>query len=310
MLDAQRLIELCAVRYDPASADARRLLHGRGHTLPGFEQVTVDVFPPYAVVGLFRDAARVEEADVTRIGEALQSASPALRGVAVQRRDGRHTRCDVAVGEVPERVLTEENGLKFHVRPLQNQNVGLFLDMAPLRRILSESSRSAEEQGANVLNLFAFTCSLSVAALAGGARQVVNNDMSRSALDIGRENHEANGQDMRAVRMLPHNLFKSWWKVRQLGPYDVVIIDPPTNQRGSFVAEKHYAQILKRLPEFTSPGGRVYACLNSPFMNAEFLPALAARWCPSASLVRRVPGSEDFPDVDPDRALKVFEFVL
>ena len=36
--------------------------------------------------------------------------------------------------------------------------------------------------------------------------------------------------------------------------YDVIIIDPPTNQRGSFVAEKDYPQVLKRIP-----GGSVCA---------------------------------------------------
>ena len=91
-----------------------------------------------------------------------------------------------------------------------------------------------------MLNLFAYTCAFSIAALAGGARQVVNNDMSRPSLDWGRENHQRNGQDLRSVSMLPHNLFKSWWKIRSLGPYGLIIIDPPTYQRGSFDAEKDY----------------------------------------------------------------------
>ncbi len=305
MLDLNQLVSICAQRYDAASADARRLLHGRGHTYPGFEQVTVDAFAPYLLVGLFRDAARLDDGAVRQMVDALAEAFPDVTGIAVQRRDGRNTRSEVLYGSVPELIHAEEQELKYEVRPLANQNVGLFLDIAPLRKILADGC-----EGKNVLNLFAFTCSLSVAALAGGARQVVNNDMSRSALDIGKANHEANNQDLRAVRMLPHNLFKSWWKVRQLGPYDIVIIDPPTNQRGSFVAEKHYGQIFKRLSEFTVPGSRVYACLNSPFHNAEFLPGLASRWAPQASLVQRLQGSDDFPDVDPDRALKVYEYVI
>ncbi len=303
MLDVNQIAELSALHYQAGQQEARRLLHGRGHTYPGLEQVTVDVFPPYVVVGLFRDAAKVSDELVAELTSALASKLPGVEGIAVQRRDGRHTTTHVLQGEVPDRVCTQEAGLKFWVRPLANQNVGLFLDMAPLRHRLRTQS-----DGARVLNLFAYTCSLSVAAMAGGAAKVVNNDMSRQALDIGKENHLANEHEIRRVHMLPHNLFKSWWKVRQLGPFDTVVIDPPTNQRGSFVAEKHYGQILKRLKEFAAPGARVYACLNSPFHNADFLPGLVARWCPEAAFIERLPGSEDFPDVDSDRSLKVYEY--
>jgi hypothetical protein len=48
-------------------------------------------------------------------------------------------------------------------------------------------------RGKRVLNLFSFTCAFSVAALAGGAHSVVNIDLSRPALALGRENQNANG---------------------------------------------------------------------------------------------------------------------
>ena len=57
MLDLKRLVSICAERYEASSRDARRLLHGRGHTFPGFEQVTVDSFAPYLLVGLFRHSS-------------------------------------------------------------------------------------------------------------------------------------------------------------------------------------------------------------------------------------------------------------
>ncbi len=163
--------------------------------------------------------------------------------------------------------------------------------------------------GARVLNLFAYTCAFSVSALDAGAVCVVNNDMSRNALRWGERNHALNGQDLRSVRMLPHNLFKSWWKIRQYGPYDVIIIDPPTNQKGSFVAEKSYGQVLKRIPEFAARGARVLACLNSPFLDRDFLTGLMARWSPTCELRGFLPAHPDFPDRFPERALKVAEFV-
>jgi 23S rRNA (cytosine1962-C5)-methyltransferase len=204
---------------------------------------------------------------------------------------------------VPEELVVQEAGLNYLVQPLRNQNVGLFLDMAPTRDWLRHAA-----EGRRVLNLFAFTCAFSVAAIEGGAVGVVNNDMSRPSLDWGLRNHELNGHDLRKVRMLPHNVFKSWSKIRDPGPYDIIIIDPPTNQRGSFNAEKQYGLILKRLPELSKAGTAIIACLNSPFLNADFLPGQMARWCPRASLAEPMPVSEDFPDRFPDRGLKIYRY--
>ncbi len=295
MRDFEVVVDRCVERYRMDSANAARLFHGRGHFYPGYEDITVDLFPPCLVIGSFG-----EDGEGVDLLADLLSTRLNVEGVCVQERQGRRTDTRVVNGTVPDRLLVREGELRFYVHPTRNQNVGLFLDMAPARRWVHERAN-----GQRVLNLFAYTCAFSVAAIAGGARSVVNNDMSRSALDWGAENHLANKHDLRIVSMLPYNLFRSWRKVRQLGPYDLVVIDPPTNQRGSFVAEKQYGQIMKRLPEFTEPGGYVIACLNSPFLNTDFLPSQMARWCPQCTWLDYLPASDDFPDSYPDRALKV-----
>jgi len=297
------VIERCLVRAaeDDASAETMRLFHGRGHCYPGYEDLVVDRFGAYLLIACFG-----EQTDgLDRLAEQLATGLSGVAGVGLQQRRGRQTRTEAVVGQVPDEVVVREAGIRFLVRPLRNQNVGLFLDMAPTRRWLREAAG-----GKRVLNLFAFTCAFSVSALAGGAHHVVNNDMSAPALEWGRQNHALNDQDPRSVSMVPHNLFKSWWKIRQLGPYDLVIIDPPTNQRGSFVAEKSYGQVLKRLPDICTPGADIVACLNSPFLNADFLPAQMARWCPAAEFESTMPASRDFPDRFPDRALKISRYRL
>lgn len=310
MRDFQVVIERCITRYSDATdatdatdamcaMDATRLFHGRGHSYEGYEDVTVDLFGPYLMVSGYGD----DESGVKWLAGLLFERLGSLQGACVRLREGRRTRSQVICGTVPEQVVVTEGPLRFIVRLLRNQNVGLFLDMAPARQWLRERS-----DGRVVLNLFAYTCGFSIAALSGGARAVVNNDMSRSALDWGKENHQANAHDARLVSMLSHNLFKSWKKIRQLGPYDIVVIDPPTNQQGSFNAEKQYGQILRRIPEFVRPGASVLACLNSPFLNTDFLPAQMARWCPGVRFVEYLSASADFPDRFADRALKVALF--
>lgn len=293
------VLESCRERWCGSGDSARRLFHGRGHCYPGLEDLVVDRFGSVLLVGCFgENVSRARQ-----LAALLPETLDGVTGVAVQQRQGRGTSADVVFGEVAEELVVEEAGLKYLVQPLLNQNVGLFLDMAPTRRWLQASAR-----GKRVLNLFSYTCAFSVAAIAGGAASVVNNDMSKPALDWGRRNHELNEHDLRRVRMLPHNLFKSWSRIREFGSYDLIVIDPPTNQRGSFNAEKQYGQILKRLPELSAPGANVIACLNSPFLNTDFLPGQMARWCPRASLIATMPVFEDFPERFPDRGLKIYRF--
>ena len=273
-----------------------RLFHGRGHCYPGFEKLTVDLLNNSLVIRVFDEVFP----EVSALAEVLAKQVDNIESVSVQYRKGRRIHSENLIGEVPEEIVFREDGLSYLVKPHLNQNMGFFFDMEPARQWLRQNA-----QEMRVLNLFAYTCSLSVSAIAAGALTVVNNDMSAPALKWGAVNHELNDHDLRKVSMLPHNLFKSWWKIRQLGGYDIVIIDPPTNQRGSFNAEKQYGQILKRVPEFLNANGWVIACLNSPFLPFHFLEDQMARWCPDCRLQQLMPSSKDFPDQYPDRGLKV-----
>ena len=175
--------------------------------------------------------------------------------------------------------------------------------MRPLREWLT-----AHSEGRNVLNLFAYTCSLSVAALAGDARQVVNVDMSKPSINWGQRNHELNQQDLRSVKSVPHNLFRSWGRISQCGRYDTIIIDPPTRQRGSFDAEKNYGAVLKKLSKLSKPGADIIATVNSPYLTEDFLPNQMERYAPQCRFIDMMPASPEFTDKYPEKALKIYHY--
>jgi 23S rRNA (cytosine1962-C5)-methyltransferase len=293
--DMPDLIELTTEALLGETRGVCRLFHGRGQCFPGFEQITVDLYAPYILITRFRGT----DYDVSDLARALMDVRPDLAGVVVQTRDKRRTQVDVLHGARPGELTVTEAGSKFLVRLDKNQNVGLFLDMADTRAWLKGRS-----DGANVLNLFAYTCAFSVAALTGGAKRVVNVDMSGASLNWGEANHRLNDHELRSVWMIRANVMKAWAKMRKTAPYEIVIIDPPTNQAGSFNVEKQYPQILRRLPELLAPGGQVLACLNSPYLNLDYLPSQAARWCPGLRFEGMLSNSEDFPERFPDRGLK------
>ena len=158
--------------------------------------------------------------------------------------------------------------------------------------------------GKSVLNLFSYTCAFSTAAIAGGALSVVNLDMSKAALAVGRDNHRLNEHYLSNIKYLGHDLFKSWGKVKRLGPYDIVIADPPSLQKGSVNIKRDYPKIIRRLPELLNKGGQALLCLNSPDLDFEFLEAVIKVECPQAKILQKIMPEDHFININPDRGLK------
>ena len=281
--------------------DAQRVFHGRGGMYPGCEAWTLDWYAPVWVLTHFGEVA---EEQVLAVGEALarrwEQLAPGqpLNWVFQCRTDGRpDTR--LMCGTVPDPHIVTEDGAQYLVHVLKGQNHGLFLDMAEGRRWVR-----AHAAGQKVLNLFAYTCAFSVTALQGGAKEVINLDMASGAIAIGQRNHHLNGLSGGA-RFLAHDLFSSWGKVTRMGPYGLVIVDPPAYQKGSFVAGKDYARLLRRLPDLLIPGGHALLCLNAPELPLAFLQDQLAQQAPSLVVQERLPNPAVFADVSTDRALKV-----
>jgi len=207
------------------------------------------------------------------------------------------------LGEEIDEMTIVEGGLKYRVDLGRKQNAGLFLDMRYGRKWVREQAA-----GKRVLNLFAYTCGFSVAAIEGGASHVVNLDMSRAALSRGRDNHRLNAHDLSKVSFLGHDLFKSWGKVINSGPYDLVIIDPPSFQKGSFLLTKDYQRVLRRLPELLTAQGSVLACMNDPSFGSDFLIDGVTQEAPSLRFEQRLENPPEFPDIDPESGLKALVF--
>ena len=126
----------------------------------------------------------------------------------------------------------------------------------------------------------------------------------QTALTTGQQNHQLNGITSGA-KFLAHDLFSTWGKVNRMGPYGLVIADPPSYQKGSFVATKDYARLIRRLPDLLRPGGHALLCLNAPEIPEQFLRDLLATEAPELEVLQRLPNPSVFADVSSDRALKV-----
>jgi 23S rRNA (cytosine1962-C5)-methyltransferase len=297
---------LNAIAQMPLVEDAQRVFHGRGGMFPGCEQWLLDWFAPVWVLTSFKP---VTDEELAACHSALESRWQTLApgqplNWVFQSRVTGEAETRLMAGSVPEPHVVSEQGARYIVHVMRGQNHGLFLDMANGREWLKNNAKHE-----NVLNLFAYTCAFSVVALQGGAAQVVNLDMSQGALAIGQQNHRLNDLPPKA-RFLGHDIFKTWGKINKMGPYGVIVIDPPSYQKGSFIATKDYIKLIRRLPDLLEPQGHVLLCLNAPELDTQFLHAQVAEAAPSLRFVDRLANPPVFVDIDIEKSLKVLHYQM
>lgn len=281
--------------------EPKRLFHGRGGLYAGLEFINVDWLCPVLLITLYE---AVDDDWLDALLKVLVDAAPVdMQSIVVQRRYLKPVIFETLYGEPVSRFGISEEGLRYQLDFNAGMHTGLFLDMATARQWVREHSA-----GKKVLNLFSYTCAFSVAAIAGDAESVVNMDLSRPSLTRGRESHRLNGHDMSRVAFHAHDIFRSWGKLKRLGPFDLVIVDPPSFQKGSFVLAKDYPRVVRQLPALLAEGGEVLACLNDPDQSTEYLLELFAEQCPELKYKQRLANPETFADRDEERALKVLRF--
>ena len=283
--------------------DCQRLFHGRGHAYENLSHVNVDWFSPVILITLYQ---AVDEAWLLSTAHSLKALTDECKSVQVQHRYEKFSPTQVLLGEAVENTIVSENGLSYHIALGKAQNSGLFLDMSNGRTWVYQNSANK-----NVLNLFAYTCAFSVAAIAGGASKVVNIDLSKASLSKGRENHQLNKLSKKEGKQVVFegvDIFKSNSRIKKYGKYDLLICDPPSFQKGSVNIERDYAKIIRKIPLWMNDGAQLLLCLNSPDLDEQFLKGEVARECPDCVFEQRIVNPEVFKEAQAGKGLKVLVF--
>ncbi|MFW3425745.1 class I SAM-dependent methyltransferase [Aliarcobacter butzleri] len=275
--------------------EIKRVFHGRGNFYEDFNYLTVDSLNEILFATFFE-----ESSDENEIINALKDIANAYnyKTFIVQKKYKKYELNEAIIGEIPPFYIVVENGLKYKIN-FFNKNIGIFLDMKIGREYISSISKDK-----NVLNLFSYTCAFSVVAINAKAKQVVNVDMAKGALTTGRENHHINNLDTKKVKFMPYDILKSWNRIKKEGPYDIIIIDPPSFQKGSFAATKDYEKIIKKLPELASENCIVLSCLNAPELDSDFIKQKFEEFAPTFKFEKRLENLKEFITNNEEKSLK------
>ena len=199
------------------------------------------------------------------------------------------------IGRVPSQhtSVAHEEGLSFEIDFLAGYSCGLFLDQRANRSWLRASNAR------NMLNIFSYTCSFSVAAAAGGAR-TLSIDLSKAALERGRRNFVLNGLSLEGHRFIADDAFDVLPRLARRGEkFDAIVLDPPTFSRGRsgrlFRAERDYGRLIELASACATSGAVILLSTNCSKLDDSQLRTLGSRHVPAPVTFFASPALPDIP---------------
>ena len=292
----------------PVDEIAFRLFNG---FTEGEPNLVVDLYASTLLIHNYADDPAQGKLIAEGAAQFLQAQLSWLRAGIVKTRNAtsqEERRGQLLFGEKPDTKIREHN-VWYSVDLTMNRDASFYLDTRDLRKWLIDHM-----QGKSVLNTFAYTGSLGVAALAGGASRVVQHDLNRQFLNIAKTSYTLNGFPIRKEDFLAADFFTLAGKLKRTNQtFDCVIIDPPffsTTSKGKVDQVNESARLINKVRPLVNGGGTLIAINNALYVSGkEYMRTLEAL-CKDGYLSIRelVPVPEDFigytkigrPITDPD----------
>ncbi|HSQ28182.1 MAG TPA: class I SAM-dependent methyltransferase [Anaerolineales bacterium] len=170
----------------------------------------------------------------------------------------------------------EEFHVKYAIDLRLNQDASFYLDTRQLRKWLLEYSRDKR-----VLNLFAYTGSLGIAALAGAAQQVDQADLKQKFLQLALHSVSLNNFELSRMSLHVADFFTQVAYYKQQGTlFNTVILDAPffsITKKGSVDLARQTVRLVNKVRPLVSDGGHLVVVNNALFLSGkDFLDSIQA----------------------------------
>ena len=272
--------------------EAFRLFNG---FYEGFPELVLDVYGQTLVIHDYSEnpsSPRIQE-----ITNHIRTTLDWLRAGIVKTRHAstqKEKRGTLLFGESPDRKI-KEHGIWYALDLTMNRDASFYLDTRNLRKWLIDNM-----QGKSVLNTFAYTGSLGVAAVAGGATNVIQTDLNRQFLNLGKESFTLNNFPIQKQSFISQDFFSAIARFKAgKQTFDSVIIDPPffsTTSRGKVDMEHESGRLINKVRPLINNGGTLIAINNAIFLSGKEYMETLENICKDGYLSIRelIPVPEDF----------------
>ena len=271
----EHAITVRASLFDERHETAMRLFNGFTEGQPN---LVVDLYGKTIVLHNYADQPSNGLAAVQSARDFLPTRLPWIQAIIVKTRNSpssEEKRGKLIYGTTPDRKI-RENGVWYALDVMLNRDASFYLDTRNVRQWAKENLA-----GKTVLNTFAYTGSLGVAALAGGAARVVHLDLNRNFLNVAKASYTLNGfpinkKDFQAGDFWPQiNRMKAAEE-----RFDCVLLDPPiysATKKGVVNLADSYTRVINKVRPLINDGGYLVAINNALFYSgADYLAEIEA----------------------------------
>ena len=250
--------------FDTSHEAAFRLFNG---FLEGCPTLVVDLYAKTLVIHNYAKPREAGDGLLATTQAYLCERLPWIRGLVVKRRKGKtdqEKRGEVLFGKVDREI--REHGVRYAVELLMNQDASFYLDTRHVRDWALEHLH-----GKSVLNTFAYTGSLGVAAYAAGATRVLHLDLNRRFLNVAKRSYTLNGFP---IHKRDFQVADFWSRInhfkRRGERFDCIFLDPPffsRTKKGKVDIAQNYTRLINKLRPLVQHGGHIVAINNALFLS-------------------------------------------
>ena len=254
-----------AMLLDGQHESAFRVFNGFTEGNPAF---VVDLYARTLVIHNYDDKPENGFALVRSAQQFLTVRLSWIQAVVVKTRNSRdshQTRGSIVYGGTADRKI-RENCIWYAIDPMINRDASLYLDTRNVR--LWARQRLYDK---SVLNTFAYTGSLGVAAHAGGASRVVHLELNRRFLNVAKTSYTLNGFPINKKDFQTGDFFPQVNRLKAAGElFDCVFLDPPiysATSRGVVDLAQSYTRLINKVRPLIKHHGYLVAINNALFFS-------------------------------------------
>ena len=258
---------------DPDHQTALRLFNGFSEGYPDF---TLDVYGRTLLIHNYADDPVQNQVIAQEILAFAQTLLHWLEAVVVKTRNGKtqsERRGMLIQGEKADGKI-REHAVWYSIDLTMNRDASLYLDTRNLRKWLFDNLENK-----TVLNTFAYTGSLGVAAKAGGATRVVQQDLNKKFLETAKLSYSLNNLAAHKRDFVAQDFFPAVAGFKSTKQYfDCVILDPPhfsTTSKGRVDLRNESKRLINKVRPLINDGGILVSVNNALFMSGnDYMQAL------------------------------------
>ena len=236
--------------------------------------VAIDVYGDYLVIQEYAAPKSIDsEKAAKRLQEVIYWAPKVLevstdkvvlKTRAKQKGTNQYQRLDKS----KQSITMNEHGALFKINLWDYLDTGLFLDHRKTRQIVAKKAKNK-----TLLNLFAYTGSVSVQAALHGAHSITTVDMSNTYLNWAQDNFALNKLNGHKYQFIQADCLD--WLKKNTSKFDLIFIDPPTfsnskRMEDSFDIQRDHIALLNDALGSLNKGGEIFFTNNKRNFKMDF----------------------------------------